>query len=136
MVSDARSRQHLLQFIAQTPPPPPPAGGGPRWDWKRWGFFSSYTLADNRNNTDGAVQHARHGQSRTTTGGRRRVRRRHRVTAGFTSSALRNLSWQIDGQGSSGTPYTIQTGFDDNGDLIFNDRPAGVGRNTARASTQ
>ena len=60
---------------------------------------------------------------------------RRRVQAGFTSSALRNLVWQIDGQASSGTPYSIQTGFDDNGDLIFNDRSAGVGRNTARAAT-
>ena len=32
----------------------------------------------------------------------------------------------------SGTPYTLQTGLDDNGDLIFNDRPAGVGRTTER----
>ena len=61
---------------------------------------------------------------------------RHRVVAGFTSSSLRNVSWQIDGQGTSGTPYTIQTGVDNNRDLIFNDRPAGVGRNTARAPAQ
>ena len=37
---------------------------------------------------------------------------------------------------SSAPPYTIRTGRDDNGDLIFNDRPAGVGRNTARADGQ
>ena len=30
----------------------------------------------------------------------------------------------------------ITTGRDDNGDLLFNDRPAGVGRNTARAASQ
>ena len=29
-------------------------------------------------------------------------------------------------------PYTIRSGVDTNGDLIFNDRPAGVGRNTLR----
>ena len=27
-------------------------------------------------------------------------------------------------------------GFDDNGDLVFNDRPAGIGRNTERAAAQ
>jgi hypothetical protein len=32
--------------------------------------------------------------------------------------------------------YTLLTGRDDNGDGIFNDRPAGVGRNTLRASGQ
>lgn len=33
---------------------------------------------------------------------------------------------------ASATPYTITTGRDDNGDTVFNDRPAGVGRNSAR----
>jgi len=33
---------------------------------------------------------------------------------------------------NSSNPYTIRTGTDDNGDLIFNDRPAGVTRNTER----
>jgi hypothetical protein len=34
---------------------------------------------------------------------------------------------------SSAAPYTIRSGVDTNGDLNFNDRPGGVGRNTARA---
>ena len=34
--------------------------------------------------------------------------------------------------GTSRRPLTIKTGFDDNGDLIFNDRPDGVGRNSER----
>jgi hypothetical protein len=37
---------------------------------------------------------------------------------------------------SSGTPYTLRTGEDDNDDLVFNDRPAGVARNTERAAAQ
>ncbi len=32
----------------------------------------------------------------------------------------------------SGLPYNITTGFDDNGDTVANDRPAGVTRNTGR----
>jgi hypothetical protein len=39
-------------------------------------------------------------------------------------------------QGSSALPYNITTGFDDNGDTVFNDRPAGVGRNSARGASQ
>lgn len=35
---------------------------------------------------------------------------------------------------SSGVPYTIRTGFDDNGDAVPNDRPAGIGRNSARGA--
>jgi hypothetical protein len=38
--------------------------------------------------------------------------------------------------GNTGTPYNITTGFDDNNDSIFNDRPRGVGRNSARTSSQ
>jgi hypothetical protein len=37
-----------------------------------------------------------------------------------------NLSW------SSGNPYTITTGFDENGDGVTNDRPPGVPRNSER----
>ncbi len=35
---------------------------------------------------------------------------------------------------SSGQPLNVVTGGDENGDTIFNDRPAGVGRNTERTS--
>ncbi|MEO8680812.1 MAG: hypothetical protein ABI665_17300, partial [Vicinamibacterales bacterium] len=35
---------------------------------------------------------------------------------------------------SSGQPLNVTTGRDDNGDTIFNDRPAGVGRNTERTA--
>ncbi len=37
---------------------------------------------------------------------------------------------------SSATPYNITTGFDDNRDSVSNDRPAGIGRNSARGAAQ
>ena len=37
---------------------------------------------------------------------------------------------------TSGTPYNITTGRDDNGDTVSNDRPAGVTRNTALGTAQ
>ena len=37
---------------------------------------------------------------------------------------------------ASAMPYNITTGFDDNGDTTVNDRPAGVGRNSARGAPQ
>jgi hypothetical protein len=58
--------------------------------------------------------------------------RRHNGFLAITSSALRNMTARLSVNGSSAPPLTIRTGFDDNGDLIFNDRPAGVGRNSAR----
>ena len=51
-------------------------------------------------------------------------------TLASTRAALKNLNANINLNASTGTPYTITTGHDDNGDLVFNDRPAGVGRNT------
>ncbi|HEX5876396.1 MAG TPA: TonB-dependent receptor [Pyrinomonadaceae bacterium] len=37
-------------------------------------------------------------------------------------------------QATSALPYNITTGFDDNGDTVINDRPFGVGRNSARGA--
>ena len=37
---------------------------------------------------------------------------------------------------NSGLPYNITTGFDNNGDSVTNDRPKGIGRNTARGASQ
>ncbi len=46
----------------------------------------------------------------------------YRMPHGFKSGAVVNLS--------SGVPYNITTGFDNNHDNVLNDRPPGVGRNT------
>jgi len=130
VVSDAANRQHIVQFFAQTPPPPPFSNSQtPLWDWKRWGFFSGYTFTKNENNSDGPFSTPATGSLAADWGPAGGVNR-HRAQAGFTSAALRNFFWQLDGSYMTGAPYTLQTGFDDNGDLIFNDRPAGVGRNT------
>ena len=58
---------------------------------------------------------------------------RHNLSAMFTSSVTKSLRLSLGGSLRSGTPYNITTGRDDNGDTVFNDRPAGVGRNSARA---
>ena len=55
---------------------------------------------------------------------------RHRFFGGFFSNAFRELAMQVNVNGNLGTAYGIQTGLDNNGDLIFNDRPAGIARNT------
>ena len=48
------------------------------------------------------------------------------------------MTWtrKANARASSGTPYNITTGVDDNGDGVFGDRPAGVGRNSARTTAQ
>ncbi len=59
-----------------------------------------------------------------------------RFNVGISSSQLRNLNANLNINVSSAPPYTIRTGTDDNADLVFNDRPLGVGRNTVRATGQ
>ena len=39
-------------------------------------------------------------------------------------------------QATSALPYNITTGFDDNGDTVINDRPIGLGRNSARGASR
>lgn len=42
--------------------------------------------------------------------------------------------FSLNGRLNAGQPYNITTGRDDNGDAIFNDRPAGVSRNSLRGA--
>jgi hypothetical protein len=60
---------------------------------------------------------------------------RHRVSAAFSVQ----LPWQIQAgtliAARSKLPYNITTGADDNRDTQTNDRPAGVGRNSARGAS-
>jgi hypothetical protein len=62
--------------------------------------------------------------------------RRHRYQVALNTQALKNLNASFTLGGNTGTPYNITTGFDDNNDSLFNDRPAGVGRNSARTTAQ
>ncbi len=95
----------------------------------------SYTLSKQENNSDGPFS-VPPGGTLATEWGPASFNRRHRLQASFGSQAIKNLSAMINLAANTGTPYTITTGFDDNGDAIFNDRPAGVGRNTLRMPGQ
>jgi hypothetical protein len=61
---------------------------------------------------------------------------RHRVFGLFNMPLFHGVSLGTLFNYSSATPYTITTGFDDNGDSVSNDRPGGVGRNSARGAGQ
>ena len=132
VVADAASRQHILSANASISlSAPSPALNGPRWNWKRTSFNVNFSTGRAENNTDGAFSLPASGSpagewGHTAFG---EVRRR-RFNMGINTSAFKNLNANINLNASTGTPYTITTGRDDNGDLIYNDRPAGVGRNT------
>jgi hypothetical protein len=57
------------------------------------------------------------------------------VHSSVSSSMFKNLNFSLNVSANAAGYYTIRTGSDDNGDLIFNDRPVGVGRNTERAAS-
>ncbi len=138
VVSDARSAQHTLTatVIAGTPPPPPFGGAkGPLWDWKRAGVNAFYTVGSLRNDTDGDFSISPTGNLNDDWGPAANDIR-HRLFIGLISQTLRNFNVLMSLNATSGTPYTIRTGRDDNQDTIFNDRPAGVGRNSARGALQ
>ena len=54
----------------------------------------------------------------------------------FNNQIVRNLIVGLGVNAQSAGAYSLLTGRDDNADGIFNDRPAGVGRNTLRARGQ
>ena len=57
---------------------------------------------------------------------------RHKLNLSFNFDVLKSIKVSPSFKLESGFPYTITTGKDDNGDTVFNDRPVGTGRNTAR----
>ena len=164
VVSDAASRQHQLQLDASLHPGAlRPVFGGPRVSWTRVSGFANYTLASLRNNTDGPFSvpasgslAAEWGPSGSGPGngpgnglelpwpGVLNIAGvptfgqdvRNRLNVSVNNQVIRNLTMELNFFASSAPPYTLLTGHDDNQDGIFNDRPAGVGRNSLRAEGQ
>jgi carboxypeptidase family protein len=140
VVPDAASRQDVVNvfssfsFSPQTPPSLNPTG--PRWNWKRTSFNVNYSTGRLENNTDGPYSLPASGSPTGEWGPVPGEIRKHRFNIGINSNAFRNLNANINLNATTGTPYTITTGHDDNGDLVFNDRPAGVGRNTQWTPSQ
>jgi hypothetical protein len=160
VVDDAESRQNTLNvgftvnFNTATPGPvmmggggggmimmfngaPPPPGGAAnkRWNWRRLNVFGNVGVGRSLNNTEGPFSLPATGLLADDWGPANNDVRR-RLNLGISSSQLRNLNANINVNVGSASPYTIRSGTDDNGDLVLNDRPAGVGRNTLRASGQ
>jgi hypothetical protein len=128
VVGDGEMRQHVWNFGGQTNFPQELGRTAPLWDLKRFNFFTNYTLGWNENNVDGAFNVPSTGDL-AREWGTAANHAKHRFNAGFLSRAFRDFAVQVNINGHLGTTYAEQTGFDDNGDLIFNDRPAGVARN-------
>lgn len=135
VVSDASSRLNQLQTNISINQGAlfPQNKSAPRISFKRVTWFINYTLSKVRNNTDGAFTVAPTGDLEQEWGPANNDIR-HRFNVQFNNQIVKNLGIGLGFNVNSASPYTIRTGFDDNGDLIFNDRPVGVARNTERGS--
>ena len=129
VVGDGEMRQHVWNFGGQTNFPQELGRTARRWDFRRFNFFGNYNLAWSENNTDGAFSVPATGDL-DLEWGNAFSHAKHRFNGGFLTQAFRDLAMQVNINGHLGTAYGIRTGVDDNGDLIFNDRPAGIARNT------
>jgi hypothetical protein len=138
VVGDAASRQYNVNvfssfsLIAQTPGPPP--AQGPRVNWKRISFNLNYWAGRFENNTDGPFAIPFSGGPAGEWGEVPGEIRHHRGNLGISAGVLKNLNANININAMTGMPYSITTGRDNNGDLVINDRPDGVGRNSAWTS--
>lgn len=95
-----------------------------------------YQYANNRNFSDSPLALPADSTNPNSDWGPSSVDIRHRVFFMFNTPLLYGVRASLQGQYSSAPPYTITTGVDDNGDTVFNDRPAGVARNSARGASQ
>ncbi|HEV8397289.1 MAG TPA: TonB-dependent receptor [Vicinamibacterales bacterium] len=136
VVSDARLRQHEVQFaLTVNPGALFPAFNAPLIKWSRSTVFANYTWLNVKNNSDGPFATPATG-TLADEWGSAPFDVPHRFNVTYNNQIVRNLLSQINFNTSSGNPYTIRTGLDENGDLIYNDRPGGIGRNTERGQQQ
>ena len=129
-VTDALSTNFGIQLST-----PSPALAKALFNWRRGSLNGGYTIGRTRNDTEGAFSIPATGDL-VDEWGPSGQDVRHRLNAGIQSQALRNLNVFLSIFATSGSPYTIRTGRDENFDQVFNDRPEGIGRNTERGAAQ
>lgn len=95
---------------------------------------ASYSLAWQMNDTDGAFSPPADGGNPAADWGPAASDERHRVNATAAVWLPKGFRLMTTMSFASAAPYNVTTGYDDNHDDIFNDRPAGVGRNSERGA--
>jgi hypothetical protein len=123
VVGDAASRTHMLGVSATLM----------LLQRRQTMFAANYTFSSSETNSSGAFAIPASGDELTNEWGRQAPR--HRAGGMFNSSPVRNLTVGVNFRAQSGLPYNVTTGSDVNRDGVFNDRPAGVRRNSAIGAT-
>ena len=94
-------------------------------------IFANYSFVDQKNDSDGAFGLPADSYHLAAEWGPAANIPRHSASAVVNLPLPYNFRLGVTTSARSGTRYNITTGRDDNGDTVFNDRPAGVGRNSA-----
>ena len=94
-------------------------------------IFANYSFVDQRNDADGAFSLPADSYNLGAEWGPVANIPRHSASAVVNLPLPSNFRLGVTTSARSGTRYNITTGRDDNGDTVFNDRPAGVGRHSA-----
>ncbi len=124
LVSDAASRSHALNV----------AWNLNKMNWHRLLLFATYTLSSSRTDTGGASSTPTVADDLAADWGPSSGDSRHRLGGMINVQPVSNLTVAFTVSARSALPYNITTGGDDNLDGVFNDRPAGYSRNSARGS--
>jgi hypothetical protein len=106
-------------------------GGNVRFDRPRMFLAGNYTFGRYNDDGNGALSLPADSTNPEEWGPSRNDIR-HRLGLFGNLEFPYNLRLGVNLRVESAGPYNITTGFDDNGDTIFNDRPAGVERNSGR----
>ena len=102
--------------------------------WHRTFLFVNYSWAHANNDSDGPFSLPADSYDLAAEWGPAAGDVRHRVTGMFNTNLGKGFKLATTFIANSAPPYTITTGRDDNGDTVSNDRPDGIGRNSARAA--
>lgn len=98
-------------------------------------FNVNYTLGHEKNFADGATSLPSDNLNPDADWGPSRQDVRHRMQVQAQAPILFGVRGTANLTVSSGVPYNMTTGGDDNDDGVFNDRPDGVSRNSLRGDT-
>ena len=101
-------------------------------DFKRFSWTVGYALGNQTNDVDGPWQTPSNTQNLLSDRAPAGTDVRHRLNGYFTCRLPEGFKLAFLPWFSSASPYNITTGFDDNGDTVFNDRLPDLGRNAGR----
>jgi carboxypeptidase family protein len=97
---------------------------------RRTFVFANYAYNNQRNDADSAFSLPASSYDLAAEWGRASGVPRHIASAVLNTNLTKSLRLGVSTAARAGAPYTITTGRDDNGDTVFNDRPAGTPRNS------